>query len=154
VTRVPKRFPFGDCVGVEDVAIGLPLPFLLALFWLPPDRSPPARMQCGLLACHLGFSSVRKAETVDRSFDRTIDSFSVRAHLAYRWFMRLSFEKRSTDAGSGGSGGMSVNWAQIASFRNGVGVCFFLNTVCDLASLFVMVLSFRGLARQLKGAGQ
>ena len=49
---------------------------------------------------------------------------------------------------------MSVNWAQIASFRNGVGVCFFLNTVCDLASLFVMVLSFRGLARQLKGAGQ
>src|ERR1700747_1531825 len=36
----------------------LALPFPLALLWLPPDCSPPARMRCGLLACHLGSSSV------------------------------------------------------------------------------------------------
>ena len=33
-------------------------PFLLELFWLQSDLSPPARMQCGHHACHLGFSSV------------------------------------------------------------------------------------------------
>src|ERR1700751_1766346 len=39
----------------------LALPFPLALFWLPPDSSPPARMRCGHLACHLGSSSVRES---------------------------------------------------------------------------------------------
>jgi len=39
----------------------LALPFPRALFWLPPDCSPPARMRCGHLACRLGFSSVRES---------------------------------------------------------------------------------------------
>ena len=40
---------------------GLALPFLLALFWLPPDCSPLSRTRCGHLECHLGFSSVRES---------------------------------------------------------------------------------------------
>src|SRR6202046_5974201 len=49
-------------------------PFLLELFWLQSDLSPPARMQCGHRGCHLWFSSVRESQDGPPNSSRRLET--------------------------------------------------------------------------------